>query len=56
MRAWRPWQTPSPTWEATLRYQFPFMERGSKRVDAPPVAQAAVAEARRRMPGLPLFD
>jgi predicted alpha/beta-hydrolase family hydrolase len=35
------------------------MERGSKRVDAPPVAhaavRAAVAEARRRLPGLPLF-
>jgi predicted alpha/beta-hydrolase family hydrolase len=44
---------------ATLRYQFPYMERGSKRVDAPPVAhaavRAAVAEARRRLPGLPLF-
>jgi len=44
---------------ATLRYQFPYMERGSKRVDTPPVAhaavRAAVAEARRRLPGLPLF-
>jgi predicted alpha/beta-hydrolase family hydrolase len=44
---------------ATLRYQFPYMERGSKRVDAPPVAhaavRAAVAEARRRLPTLPLF-
>jgi len=44
---------------ATLRYQFPYMERGSKRVDAPPVAhaavRAAVAEARRRFPALPLF-
>jgi predicted alpha/beta-hydrolase family hydrolase len=44
---------------ATLRYQFPYMERGSKRVDAPPVAhaavRAAVAEARRRLPALPLF-
>jgi uncharacterized protein len=44
---------------ATLRYQFPYMERGSKRVDAPPVAhaavRAAVAEASRRLPGLPLF-
>ena len=44
---------------ASLRYQFPFMERGSKRPDAPTVAQAAVraavAEARRRLPGLPLF-
>jgi len=37
---------------ATLRYQFPYMERGSRRVDSPAVAhaavQAAVAEARRR--------
>jgi predicted alpha/beta-hydrolase family hydrolase len=44
---------------ATLRYQFPYMERGSKRPDAPPVAhaavRAAVAEAARRLPGLPLF-
>lgn len=44
---------------ATLRFQFPFMERGSKRTDAPAVAQAAVraavAEASRRLPGLPLF-
>ena len=43
---------------ATLRYQFPYMERGSKRPDPPPVAQAAVraavAEAARRLPGLPL--
>lgn len=44
---------------ATLRYQFPCMERGSKRVDSPAVAQAtvraAVAEARRRVGLLPLF-
>ncbi|GAB3388741.1 alpha/beta hydrolase family protein [Lysobacter fragariae] len=44
---------------ATLRYQFPYMERGSKRPDAPRVAhaavRAAVAEAARVMPGLPLF-
>jgi len=44
---------------ATLRYQFPFMEQGSKRPDSPAVAQAtvraAVAEARRRLPKLPLF-
>ncbi len=44
---------------ATLRYQFPYMERGGKRVDPPPVAhaavRAAVAEARRRSGGLPLF-
>jgi len=44
---------------ATLRYQFPYMERGSKRPDAPKLAQAAVraavAEASRLAPGLPLF-
>ncbi|MDH5539944.1 MAG: dienelactone hydrolase family protein, partial [Rhizobacter sp.] len=44
---------------ATLRYQFPAMERGSKRPDTPPVAhatvRAAVAEAARRLPGLALF-
>jgi predicted alpha/beta-hydrolase family hydrolase len=43
---------------ATLRYQFPSMQRGSKRPDPPPVAhaavRAAVAEARRRVPALPL--
>ncbi len=42
-----------------LRYQFPYMEKGGKRVDPPPVAhaavRAAVAEANRRAPGLPLF-
>ena len=44
---------------ATLRFQFPYMEQGSKRPDSPAVAQqavrAAVAEARRRLPGMPLF-
>jgi len=44
---------------ATLRYQFPYMERGGKRVDAPPVAhaavRAAVAEGRGRAGDLPLF-
>jgi predicted alpha/beta-hydrolase family hydrolase len=44
---------------ATLRYQFPYMERGGKRVDPPPVAhaavRAAVAEAGRRAGGVPLF-
>lgn len=43
---------------ATLRWQFPFMERGSKRPDPPAVAhaavRAAVAAARRQWPGLPL--
>lgn len=44
---------------ATLRYQFPYMERGSKRPDSPAVAhaavRAAVADAARRAPTLPLF-
>src|SRR5262245_15999827 len=44
---------------ATLRYQFPYMERGSKRPDTPAVAHAAVraaiAEARKRAPKLALF-
>jgi predicted alpha/beta-hydrolase family hydrolase len=44
---------------ATLRYQFPYMEKGSKRPDPPPVAhatvRAAVAEAARRCAGLPLI-
>jgi predicted alpha/beta-hydrolase family hydrolase len=43
---------------ATLRYQFPYMEKGSKRPDAPATAQAAVraavAEAASRCPELPL--
>jgi predicted alpha/beta-hydrolase family hydrolase len=43
---------------ATLRYQFPYMEKGSKRPDPPAIAQAAVraavAEAGRRCAGLPL--
>ena len=44
---------------ATLRYQFPFMERGSKRPDPPAVAhaavRAAVRNAHRLLPDLPLF-
>nr|WP_294507998.1 alpha/beta family hydrolase [uncultured Rhodopila sp.] len=44
---------------ATLRYQFPYMEAGSKRPDRPPLAhaavRAAVAAASRRLPSLPLF-
>jgi uncharacterized protein len=44
---------------ATLRYQFPFMERGTKRPDPPQLAQAtvraAVKEAQRLMPDLSLF-
>src|SRR5438445_2272174 len=43
---------------ATLRYQFPYMERGSKRPDAPTLAQAtiraAVAEMSRLAPDLAL--
>lgn len=43
---------------ATLRYQFPYMEKGSKRPDPPALAQAAVraavSEAASRCPGLPL--
>jgi hypothetical protein len=44
---------------ATLRYQFPYMERGSKRPDPPHLAQAtvraAVAAAAQAQPELPLF-
>jgi uncharacterized protein len=44
---------------ATLRYQFPYMERGSGRPDPPPVChatvRAAVQEAARLLPGVPLF-
>lgn len=44
---------------ATLRYQFPYMERGSRRPDTPRIAHATVraacAEAAQRLPGMPLF-
>jgi predicted alpha/beta-hydrolase family hydrolase len=44
---------------ATLRYQFPYMEKGGKRPDPPVVAhaavRAAVAEAARCCPSLPLI-
>lgn len=44
---------------ATLRYQFPYMEKGGKRPDPPAVAhaavRAAVAEAGRRCAGLRLI-
>lgn len=44
---------------ATLRYQFPYMERGSGRPDSPSVAQAAVRaalkKARERLPDMPLI-
>src|ERR1700731_1151971 len=43
---------------ATLRYQFPYMEKGSRRPDPPAIAhatvRAAVAEAGRCCPGLAL--
>jgi predicted alpha/beta-hydrolase family hydrolase len=43
---------------ATLRYQFPYMERRARRPDPPAVAaatvRAAVMEAARAAPGLPL--
>ena len=44
---------------ATLRYQFPYMERGSRRPDPPPLChatvRAAVAQCARLAPGLPLI-
>jgi predicted alpha/beta-hydrolase family hydrolase len=44
---------------ATLRFQFPYMERGSRRPDPPPLChatvRAAVAEAARRAPKLALI-
>src|SRR5229473_3733461 len=44
---------------ATLRYQFPYMEKASKRPDSPAVAhaavRAAVREAARCCPKLPLI-
>src|SRR5258708_13862962 len=44
---------------ATLRFQFPYMERGSRRPDPPAVAHAAVraacAKATRLAGRLPLF-
>jgi predicted alpha/beta-hydrolase family hydrolase len=44
---------------ATLRYQFPYMEKGAKRPDPPPVAQATVraaaAAAQQVASDLPLF-
>lgn len=44
---------------ATLRFQFPYMEKGSGRPDPPPVAhaavRAAVAKATELAPDLPLF-
>ena len=44
---------------ATLRYQFPYMEKRTKRPDPPKIAhaavRAAVAQARRQLPELPLI-
>jgi uncharacterized protein len=44
---------------ATLRFQFPYMERGTRRPDPPPLChatvRAAVAAAARLAPALPLF-
>ena len=44
---------------ATLRFNFPYMEKGSKRPDAPKVAhaaiRAAVSKATELAPDLPLF-
>ncbi len=44
---------------ATLRYQFPYMERGSRRPDPPALCQASVraaaAVAAELAPALPLF-
>ena len=44
---------------ASLRYQFPYMEKGSKRPDAPAIAhatvRAAVTEAGRHCPEVPLI-
>jgi predicted alpha/beta-hydrolase family hydrolase len=44
---------------ATLRYQFPYMERGGGRPDPPRIAhaavRAAVAQAAQLAPDLPLF-
>jgi predicted alpha/beta-hydrolase family hydrolase len=44
---------------ATFRYQFPYMEKGSRRPDRAEVAheavRAAVKSARELLPGLPMF-
>ena len=49
----------APRGIATLRYQFPAMERGARRPDPPQVAQATVRAAAaapsRLLPGLPLM-
>lgn len=44
---------------AVLRFQFPYMEKKSKRPDTPAVAHAAIraaaAHAAKELPGVPLF-
>jgi predicted alpha/beta-hydrolase family hydrolase len=44
---------------ATLRYQFPYIERGSKRTDPPPLChatvRAAVEKSAQLLPDLPRF-
>lgn len=44
---------------ATLRYQFPYMEAGKRRVDSPEVAarcvRAAVGSAAELLPGVPII-
>jgi predicted alpha/beta-hydrolase family hydrolase len=44
---------------ATMRYQFPYVEKGGRRPDPPKLAEAtvraAVAEASRLLPALPLI-
>ncbi|MBV8854780.1 MAG: hypothetical protein JOY91_15310 [Sinobacteraceae bacterium] len=44
---------------ATLRFQFPYMQRAARRPDPPAVChaavRAAVAEASRQLPAMPLF-
>jgi uncharacterized protein len=44
---------------ATLRFQFPYMERGSKHTDSPPIChatiRAAVAAAAAKLPGIALI-
>jgi uncharacterized protein len=49
----------APLGIATLRYQFPYMERGSKRPDSPKLChatvRAAVSAASRLLPALPLI-
>src|SRR5207245_4844999 len=58
IRSWKRSQRLAEQGIATLRYQFRYMEQRSRRPDPPAVAaatvRAAVAEAARLAPGLPL--